>query len=156
MNTPESRPSLEETLRTFREEYPIHVEIPVAWGEMDAFQHVNNIVYFRYFETARIGCFEQVGYTQLASELGQGPILASTDCRFRIPLTYPDTVTSGTYIGEIGETDFVMHYAVLSHRHGQVAAVGSGRIVSFDYRAARKTPLPEGIREQLSKLQRDG
>lgn len=151
-----SRSSLQETLRTFREEYPIHVDIPVAWGEMDAFQHVNNIVYFRYFETARIACFERVGYTQLANESGQGPILASTDCRFRIPLTYPDTVTSGTYIGEIGETDFVMHYAVLSHSHSQVAAVGSGRVVSFDYRAARKTPLPEGIREQLSKLQRDG
>ena len=41
------------------ERYPVVIEIPVAWGEMDAFQHLNNIVYFRYFESARIAYFER-------------------------------------------------------------------------------------------------
>ena len=141
-----------EQVDAFRALYPITVDIPVAWGEMDAFQHVNNIVYFRYFETARIKCFERVGYTRLADQRGYGPILASTDCRFRLPLVYPDTVTSGTCIGDIGETDFVMHYAVMSHRYGRVAAEGKGRIVSFDYGAGSKIPLPGEIRVQLEQL----
>ena len=141
-----------EQIDAFRALYPVTVDIPVAWGEMDSFQHVNNIVYFRYFETARIHCFEQVGYTSLASQGGYGPILASTECRFRLPLVYPDRVTSGTYIGDIGETDFVMHYAVLSHRNGRIAAEGKGRIVSFDYGAGCKIPLPDKIRAQLELL----
>jgi len=143
-----------EQIDAFRERYPVTVDIPVAWGEMDAFQHVNNIVYFRYFESARIRCFEKVGYTELASQNGQGPILASTDCRFRLPLVYPDTVTSGTFVGDIGESDFIMHYAVLSHRNGKIAAEGQGRIVSFDYGSGRKIPLPGEIRVQLEKLRR--
>ncbi|MGI9264157.1 MAG: acyl-CoA thioesterase [Gammaproteobacteria bacterium] len=144
----------DEQIDAFRKRFPITVDIPVAWGEMDAFQHVNNIVYFRYFESARIRCFEHIGYTELASQNGYGPILASTDCRFRLPLVYPDTVTSGTAVGDIGESDFIMHFAVLSHRNGKVAAEGQGRIVSFDYGAGRKIPLPDEIRVQLEKLRR--
>ena len=144
----------EEQIDAFHKRFPVTVDIPVAWGEMDAFQHFNNIVYFRYFESARIRCFEQVGYTDLASQHGHGPILASTDCRFRLPLVYPDTVTSGTVIGDIRESDFIMHYAVLSYRNGKVAAEGRGRIVSFDYGAGRKIPLPGEIRVQLEKLRR--
>ncbi|MCB0148997.1 MAG: acyl-CoA thioesterase, partial [Caldilineaceae bacterium] len=45
--------------------YPVVIEIPVAWGEMDAFQHVNNIVYFRYFESGRIAYFERAGMMNL-------------------------------------------------------------------------------------------
>lgn len=141
-----------EQIEAFRARFPVTVDIPVAWGEMDAFQHVNNIVYFRYFESARIRCFEKVGYAVLASKTGHGPILASTDCRFRLPLVYPDTVTSGTCVGDIGESDFIMHYAVLSHRNGKIAAEGQGRIVSFDYGSGRKIPLPGEIRMQLEKL----
>ena len=138
-----------DALAAFRRRYPVCVEIPVAWGEMDAFGHVNNIVYFRYFESARIACFERMGYTALARDTGRGPILAWTDCRFRVPLTYPDTLTAGTGISEAGEDRFVMDYAVFSHGHGAVAAEGQGRIVSFDYRAGSKTPLPEPIAAAL-------
>lgn len=141
-----------DALASFREEYPVAIDIPVAWGDMDAFGHVNNTIYFRYFETARIRCFAEIGYSDLMREEGLGPILAATDCRFRVPLEYPDTVTAGTYIGEIREDGFMMHYGLFSHRHQKLAADGTGRIVSFDYRAGRKAPLPEAIRENLERL----
>ena len=60
------------------EGFPVIVEFPVAWGEMDALGHVNNIVYFRYFETARIAYFERVKLLELMEKTGIGPILAST------------------------------------------------------------------------------
>jgi acyl-CoA thioester hydrolase len=129
--------------------YPVQVEIPVAWGEMDAFGHVNNVVYFRYFESARIACFERLGYPELTTTTGLGPILASTDCRFRLPLTYPDTVVAAARIGAIGADDFMMHYLVVSRRHGRVAAEGSGRIVSYDYGKQCKSPLPPELRARL-------
>jgi acyl-CoA thioester hydrolase len=143
----------QSALTDFVERYPITVEIPVAWGEMDAFQHVNNIVYFRYFETARIALFEETGFVGPATGEGVGPILAATDCRFRIPLTYPDTVTAAAWVGDIGDDRFVMKYAVFSHRHMAVAAEGSGRIVAFDYGRGAKAPLPERIVAALHRLQ---
>ena len=58
---------------------------------MDAFSHVNNAKYFTYFETARMAYFEQTGVMSLEMTR-EGPILASTQCRFKLPVTYPDTL----------------------------------------------------------------
>ena len=46
-------------------DYPVTVEVPVVWGEMDAFSHVNNVVYFRYFETARIAYFYEIDFMKV-------------------------------------------------------------------------------------------
>ena len=87
--------------------YPVVIDVPVAWGEMDAFRHVNNIVYFRYFESARMECFLRIGLVDLLERTGVGPILASTSCRFRFPLTYPDAVAIGTRIDD-GVAGFIV------------------------------------------------
>ena len=63
--------------------FPVRLEIPVAWGEMDAMGHVNNIVYLRWFECARIAYFERVGWLAGGRVRGVGPILHSTQARFR-------------------------------------------------------------------------
>jgi acyl-CoA thioester hydrolase len=133
--------------------FPVIITISVAWGEMDAFQHVNNSVYFRYFESARIAYFERLEFMEHMQATGVGPILASTQCRFRIPLTYPDTVRIGAKITDIGDDRFVMRYAVVSQRLQKLAAEGEGMIVSFDYRENRKAPLPEVIRQRIAALE---
>ena len=140
-------------LAAFERDWPVTVRLPVVWGEMDAFGHVNNVVYFRYFESARIACFERVGYTSLMSNDGLGPILAHTECRFRLPLEYPDTVTVATRIADLSAQGFLMRYALFSHRHGRLAAEGTGRVVSLDYRSGTKTDLPADLAERLSALQ---
>ena len=140
-------------LAAFERDWPVTVRLPVVWGEMDAFGHVNNVVYFRYFESARIACFERVGYTSIMSTDGIGPILAHTECRFRLPLEYPDTVTVATRIAELSEQGFLMRYAVFSHRHDRLAAEGTGRVVSLDYRSGTKTDIPADLAERLSALQ---
>jgi acyl-CoA thioester hydrolase len=133
--------------------FPVKLDIPVAWGEMDAFGHVNNVAYFRYFESARIACFAAVGYMDLMQSTGVGPILAATECRFRLPLEYPDTVTVGARVAEIHEDEFMMRYVVFSHAHGRVAAEGSGRIVSYDYEQKRRAPLQATLRDRLGQLE---
>jgi acyl-CoA thioester hydrolase len=134
-------------------QYPVIIEIALHWGEMDAFQHLNNTVYFRYFESARIAYFEKIGYLEFMQKTGLGPILASTQCRFKIPLTYPDRVSVGAKVSEIEEDRFVMDYAVVSHNFQKIAAEGQGVIVSFDYRENKKTPLPEEIKQRILKLE---
>jgi acyl-CoA thioester hydrolase len=139
----------QELLRGF----PSVVEVPVLWGDMDAYQHVNNTVYFRYFETGRIAYFQQIGFLGATDEQGIGPILGSASCRFRFPLTYPDTVSIGTTVTNIGSDRITMCHVVVSQRHGRVAAEGEGVVVSFDYRVRRKAPLPDAIRQQIEAMQ---
>src|ERR1044071_1616172 len=121
---------------------PVVIETPVAWGEMDAFRHLNNTAYFRYFESGRIAYFERLNLLKYMEATGVGPILASTTCRFKIPLTYPDKVSIGTRVSIIEDDRFTMEYYVVSHKHQKVAAEGSGLIVCFDYRQNKKTNLP--------------
>jgi acyl-CoA thioester hydrolase len=135
--------------------FPVVITFPIAWGEMDAFQHVNNSVYFRYFESARIAYFERLEFMEHMQATGVGPILASTQCRFRIPLTYPDTVRVGAKIADVGEDRFVMRYAVVSQRLQKLAAEGEGVIVSFNYRESQKAPLPGVIRQRIAALEGD-
>ena len=135
------------------EAFPIVLQIPVAWGEMDSLQHVNNTVYFRYFESARMAYFNRIGMWKYMEETGTGPILASTECRFRIPLTFPDTVSVGTRIPKIEEDRFLMEYRVVSHRFQKVAAEGEGIVVSYDYRSKKKVPLPEELKRRILDLE---
>ncbi|HCP33528.1 MAG TPA: acyl-CoA thioesterase, partial [Deltaproteobacteria bacterium] len=80
------------SLKEFKDFFPIVVDIPVAWGEMDSMQHVNHTVYLKWMETARFEFFEKLGMIDLMEETGVGNILKSIGCRYRIPLTHPDTV----------------------------------------------------------------
>lgn len=132
--------------------FPVQLILPVRWGDMDAFAHVNNIVYFQYFESARIAYFERMGIIG-GAPTGPGPILASTQCRFRAPVTYPDTVTVGARVAEVGEDRFRMEYAVWSERLATVAAKGEGVVVSFDYGAGRKIALPEAWRAAIGEVE---
>ena len=74
--------------------------------------HVNNIVYFRYFESARLAYFERVGFLDEMKRSGVGPILATTQCRFRKPLTYPDRIRVGATVKNLREDHFTMLYCI--------------------------------------------
>jgi acyl-CoA thioester hydrolase len=135
------------------EGFPVVVEFPVAWGEMDANQHVNNAVYFRYFENARLEYFRRLDWFAYQQDTGIGPILAATEARFRKPLAYPDTVAVGTRVASVGEDRFVMEYCLVSQRLGAVAADGRGTIVTYDYREGKKVPIPAELRRRVAELE---
>jgi acyl-CoA thioester hydrolase len=132
--------------------FPIVVELPVQWGEMDAYGHLNNTVIFRFFESARVAFLDRCRFLAAYDELQVGAILHSTSCRFRLPLYYPDTVLVGTRATEILEDRFVMEYKVFSTSQNAIAADGLGTVVAFDYAARAKTPLPEMVRDGLAAL----
>jgi acyl-CoA thioester hydrolase len=136
--------------------FPVRLLLPVQWGEMDAYGHVNNAVYFRWFESARMAYFARLGWPELERESGVGPILHSTQARFRAPLHWPDEVEVGASAGEVLEDRFTMRYEVRSRRLDRLAAEGSGLIVAFDYRAQAKTRLPDPVRERLAALEAEG
>lgn len=137
-------------------DFPIVERVSVAWGDMDVFQHVNNVVYLRWFETARIAYFRACGWDQSALDGGVGPILARTSCAYRVPLQFPDTVWVGARVEDIGADRFTMIYRVVSESKGMIAAEGDGRIVSFDYGKQAKAPIPDAVRAGIEKLEAGG
>lgn len=136
------------------EGYPVVVTTMVGWGDMDANAHVNNVMYFRYIEHARLHYFRELGFSRTQQDSGIGPILAWADCRFRRPLAYPDTISIGTRISEMQDDRFTMEAIVVSHKLQDIAAIGKQKLVSYDYTQNQKAPLPPGFRERIEEFER--
>lgn len=133
--------------------YPVVIEVAVRWGDMDAFQHVNNIVYFQYFESARIEYFDRIHAMGHLRETGVGPILASAQCRYRFPVTYPDTLLVGAKVTDLGADRFTHRYLAVSQVHQKVAAEGNGVVVTFNYQTNQKAPIPDQMRHRIHELE---
>lgn len=110
-------------------------------------------MYFRYFENARIAYFEKTTITEHMQQTKLGPILADTYCRYRVPLTYPDTISVGARVTELQQDRFSMEYIVYSNKLDKVAAKGTGLIVYYDYNNNSKTQIPTTIREHISSVE---
>ena len=137
-----------------REHWPVSVEIAVAWGDMDAFQHVNNTVYLRWCETARLVYFERMGFVGRMEEDRIGPILARHTIDYRKPVTYPDRVRVDTGVTRVGGRSFAMTYRTWSEAQRAVVASGESVIVAVDYRAGRSAPLDERLRAAIAAVEK--
>lgn len=133
--------------------YPVVVELPVQWGEMDSYRHVNNAVYFRYLESARLEHFRRLDWFTFEQETGIGPILQATQARFRRPLTYPDRIAVASRIVNVGEDRFTMEHLVYSHEQQAITTEGQGTVVTFSYREGRKVPIPAELRRRIEALE---
>lgn len=125
--------------------YPLVFSQELIWSDMDAFQHVNNAVYFRYFEDARMKYFAATGVMEHMIETRIGPILASTTCNFRAPLVFPDIIHIGARIEELKNRTFKMKYAIYSERLEKLAADGEGLVVFYDYQRKVSCEIPTVI-----------
>lgn len=123
------------------------LEIAVAWGDMDAFQHVNNTVFLRWCESARLRLFEDSGLIHSYQNSGIGPILASIQCRFRSPVLYPESVRVEVQILRLGEQDFELDYQIYAVSTGIRVASAQDRCVIFDYRQQAKAAFPPQVRQ---------
>ena len=133
--------------------FSVVVEQAVVWGEMDSYRHVNNVVYFRYFENARLEYFRRLDWTTLQEETGVGPILGATQARFRKPLSYPDTIWIGAKIVSVLTDRLVMQHRIVSRALNAVATEGEGTIVTYHYERGEKAPVPEELRRRIAQLE---
>jgi acyl-CoA thioester hydrolase len=135
-------------------EFPVIVRQSIVWGEMDAYRHVNNVVYFRYFENARLEYFRQLGWFEFEKETGIGPILATTQAKFRRPLTYPDNIAIGARAVDLGEDRFTLEHLIVSERHQAIVTEGSGKVVIYHHGEGRKVPMPAELKRRIEQLER--
>jgi acyl-CoA thioester hydrolase len=147
------RMSNPENIKALLTGFPVVIEQAVVWGDMDSYRHVNNVVYFRYFENARLEYFHRLDWFEYERQTGIGPILAATQARFRRPLAYPDIISIGVRVSSVDVDRFIMEYGLVSHRLGEVATEGQGTIVTFHYAEGKKVPIPEEIRRRIEHLE---
>lgn len=134
--------------------FPVVLESDVAWGQMDSFRHVNNVVFFHYFENSRIEYMRRIGWFELMDRTGVGPIVHSTHARFRRPLKYPDRIRVGARIISLEADRVTFEHRLLSDCWDDVAAEGQAVVVCYDYHKNGKTALPHELRERIDVLER--
>lgn len=130
----------------------VHVmRMPIRWGDMDMMGHVNNTVYFRYIESARIAWLEEAGGAP--DPAGVGPVIVNAHCSFIKQLKYPGEIEVTTFVGPPGRSSFeVSHEIRLVGPDGQTGTVhaeGGAKIVWVNFAAEKSVPLPERIRTLL-------
>ena len=133
--------------------YPIVIQLPVVWGEMDSYRHVNNVVYFRYLESARLEYFVRLDWFEFEKQTGIGPILQATQARFRRPLTYPDPISVTARVAAMERDRFTLDHRIISHRQERIVTEGQGTVVTFHYASGKKVPIPEELRQRIEELE---
>jgi acyl-CoA thioester hydrolase len=126
---------------------------PVQWGDQDAFGHVNNTVYFRWIESARIVYLEHIDLGETTSTKPLGPILAAISCNYRQQVTYPDTIYTGIRVTRLGRSSCTMEHRLWSERQQKVVADGEATIVLFDYGQQQSCAIPPEIRAAIARVE---
>lgn len=119
--------------------------IPIRWGDMDAMGHVNNTVYFRYAEQARIEWMSSLGFLAHSSREGS-PVIINASCSFLIPFTYPGTVELRTYLANPGRSSVASYFDMRLAGEERLYAEGAAKIVWMDPATGKSIPLPEAMR----------
>jgi acyl-CoA thioester hydrolase len=134
-------------------DYPVVITIPLLWGDHDAFGHVNNLVYLRWCETARVEYLIRIGLWPALPPAGIGPILARLSCDYKRPLTFPDTAYIGARVTRIGNSSFQMQHRVVSKALDAVVAEADSTLVVLDYGRNKTVPVPERCRQAIQDLE---
>ena len=139
-------------MRVSLSDYPVQLALPVQWADMDAAAHVNNLVYLRWAESARIALFERIGMDLDFQTATEGTILGWQECKYIFPMTFPDTAQIGIRVLEVAEYHFLVETAVFSERHGRIVAISKQKLVAYDYKAGTKIQLPRFWVERMEQL----
>ncbi|SIS43474.1 acyl-CoA thioesterase [Neptunomonas antarctica] len=123
-------------------------EIPVRWGDMDAYGHVNNAMYMRYMEEARVQLLAKMGATMNGN--GIDPVIINTGCTFMRPVVYPDTLRIDCFVSEPGRSSFMTRYEIYSASDTlNPVSNGYSKVVWMDHHTGKSVALPAEIRIQL-------
>jgi acyl-CoA thioester hydrolase len=130
-----------------------HIErIPIRWGDMDAMGHVNNTLYFRYMEQARIAWFDRL-VPEAEAWHSTGIVIASASCNYRRAMTYPGVVEVRLYVGPPGGASVPTTYELRVDDDPVPYADGAAVVVFIDMRTQKSKRIPEDIRARLERAE---
>lgn len=133
---------------------PIILTLRVDWSEMDLFGHINNVMYAKYIQSARVNFVEKVGIMKMLEEDKVGFMLASSALEYKRPLYYPDNIRIETTVSFIKTTSFGLQHQIFSGK-GELSTIGTDILVMYDFITNQKTPVPEQIKAEITRLEGD-
>ena len=149
------RPMNETTpgsLPTNRGDFRVLRAITTRWHDNDHYGHVNNVVYYAYFDTAVNGFLIEASGTDIRDLPAIG-IVAETSCRFMRELSFPDTVWAGLALEKLGNSSVIYRIGLFRNAETEPAAIGRFVHVYVDAQTRRPVPVPAQIRAALTALQ---
>ncbi|CAO4144859.1 acyl-CoA thioesterase [Methylorubrum extorquens] len=139
------------TPRDTRAAYPRLVPLTTRWCDNDVYGHVNNVVYYAFFDTAVNGILVEAG----ALDIARSPVIGlvvETGCRYFAPVAFPDRITAGVRVAHLGRTSVRYEIAIFREDEAEAAAQGYFVHVYVDRETRRPVPLPERLRAVLAEL----
>jgi acyl-CoA thioester hydrolase len=120
----------------------------MRWGDMDAMGHLNNAMYFRYFETVRIDWLLGIGARP--DPKGEGFVIANAVCNFYKQLAFPASIVAKLYVSDVARTTFETWITLeLENEPDVIYAAGGSTTIWIDSVAKKAASLPEWMLEKL-------
>lgn len=134
-----------------RDDFPVRRRITTRWADNDVYGHVNNVVYYAFFDTAVNGWLIDATGLDIRTLPAIG-LVAETSCRFLAPLSFPDEVVAGLALERLGRSSVVYRVGLFRGEESSPAAIGRFVHVYVDRESRTPTPVPEPIRTALAAL----
>jgi acyl-CoA thioester hydrolase len=141
----------EPALPTRRGEFRVLRLITTRWMDNDQYGHVNNVVYYSYFDTAVNGYLIEASGCDVRQLPAIG-IVAETSCRFVSELSFPDTVHAGLALEKLGNSSVIYRIGLFRNQEIEPAALGRFVHVYVDAATRRPVPVPPQVRAALETL----
>lgn len=139
---------------TTRADYPHFLAIPTRWMDNDIYGHVNNVVYYAYFDTV----INEYLIREGGLDITGGPVIGiavETHCQFRASLAFPEVIDAGLRVGRLGSSSVRYEIGLFKQDSDTAAAEGYFVHVFVDRETRRPQPLPPHIRAALERLVTD-
>jgi acyl-CoA thioester hydrolase len=146
-----SLPAAPPALPTQRGEFRVLRAITTRWMDNDQYGHVNNVVYYSYFDTVVNGYLIEASGCDVR-ELPAIGIVAETSCVFLSELSFPDTVHAGLALEKLGTSSVIYRIALFRNQQTEPAAIGRFVHVYVDSETRRPVPIPAQVRAALETL----
>jgi len=138
---------------TTADDFPVSLEFPIQWGDLDAYGHVNNLSYLRWFEAARAVYATKVGVVTLPGQPGVGGIVASLRCQYLRSVSYPGVVQACVRITKLTIAGVSLEFQIFDRATGVPAASGGCEVVLVDIASEKPVPIPDEIRAAVEELE---
>ena len=124
------------------------LSLRLDWSELDLFGHINNVMIFKYIQSARVHFWDEVGINSIDVSNPIGVVVANVQCQFLKNLFFPDTIKIISKCIEVKNSSFILEHQIFNSKE-EKSAIGQDVIVMFDYSKREKMLIPDLIKNNL-------
>ncbi len=130
--------------------FPFPIKQAVVWGEMDAWNHINNVIYFRYFETGRVEFFNKSHLWKLFIDENVRIVVVKLECNYIKEIIHPEDIEIAVAIKKIGNSSISVHHKIVNSKD-EICAHGEGVIAGTNPATGKSIPWTDKLRTEMEK-----